>query len=639
MITLYRPSGYDSPRASSFAGRSVDDKPLNVENGSSFKEIDTGRIFRYDKENNLWIEQKSDIDKLNEGGLVLKDEIIKEDINNWLNEHPEATTTVQDASITEDKFTDVLRKKKANYYISVEKMKEDTALIVDTVCVTLGYYEPNDGGGATYRVREKKTSDVDDGGSIHILANDFVAEMIIEEDTVDVRQYGAKGDGVTNDKIAIQNALNNHRCVIMYSGVYRANELYMKSNSRLVGIGMPKILVPDDVVITSYTSFDKDPSCLWVLEEENVIIDGIDLNANYAYLAERTGYDCNARFSSFGVRVLRSKNVVVKNCRMNNLKDSAVQITEAYNVTIDNNIMFDEGFCNAFTRGVQCIYRTVKDNADYTIRNNKIFNTGEHGITVYRGNSRCLIEGNFIKYAGCLYTNPDGSSDYCYGEGIKSAGNSDMTVVNNRIEGSFHWGIGLEGECNNCIVSNNVVDGNLPDVDYSKVLEDHGSGGINIEDGKNNVISNNIVCNRKRLGPYLHACGISGAIKNTDVIVGNRIFNCYRGINHGGVVTGNYLDGIDSIGIIASSDSVISDNVINNTSEDAILCDGVANVVISANKISNVPTNKRGVIFKTSADNINIFGNIFNNVNSKYLYYFYNFTPTNTKIDFVEYSG
>ena len=39
MITLYRPSGYDSPRASSFAGRSVDDKPLDVENGSEFKDI------------------------------------------------------------------------------------------------------------------------------------------------------------------------------------------------------------------------------------------------------------------------------------------------------------------------------------------------------------------------------------------------------------------------------------------------------------------------------------------------------------------------------------------------------------------------------------------------------------------------
>ena len=39
MITLYRPSGYNSPRASSFAGRSVDDKSLDVENGGSFKEI------------------------------------------------------------------------------------------------------------------------------------------------------------------------------------------------------------------------------------------------------------------------------------------------------------------------------------------------------------------------------------------------------------------------------------------------------------------------------------------------------------------------------------------------------------------------------------------------------------------------
>ena len=59
MITQYRPSYYQSPRASSFAGLSVDDKPLNVENGSTFKEIDTGRVFRYDKENNIWIEQKS----------------------------------------------------------------------------------------------------------------------------------------------------------------------------------------------------------------------------------------------------------------------------------------------------------------------------------------------------------------------------------------------------------------------------------------------------------------------------------------------------------------------------------------------------------------------------------------------------
>lgn len=36
MITLYRPSGYDSPRASSFVGRSVDDKPLDNETNNEW---------------------------------------------------------------------------------------------------------------------------------------------------------------------------------------------------------------------------------------------------------------------------------------------------------------------------------------------------------------------------------------------------------------------------------------------------------------------------------------------------------------------------------------------------------------------------------------------------------------------------
>lgn len=47
---------------------------------------------------------KEDVDKLNSGGLIIKDDVIKDDINNWLNEHPEATTTVQDGTITEMKL-------------------------------------------------------------------------------------------------------------------------------------------------------------------------------------------------------------------------------------------------------------------------------------------------------------------------------------------------------------------------------------------------------------------------------------------------------------------------------------------------------------------------------------------------------
>lgn len=58
MLTLYRPSLYDAPRAASYAGRSIDTKPLDAENGAMYSEIDTGRIYRFDAENKIWIEQE-----------------------------------------------------------------------------------------------------------------------------------------------------------------------------------------------------------------------------------------------------------------------------------------------------------------------------------------------------------------------------------------------------------------------------------------------------------------------------------------------------------------------------------------------------------------------------------------------------
>lgn len=44
------------------------------------------------------------IDNINNGGLNLKDEVIQENIQKWLDNHPEATTSVQDGCITEKKI-------------------------------------------------------------------------------------------------------------------------------------------------------------------------------------------------------------------------------------------------------------------------------------------------------------------------------------------------------------------------------------------------------------------------------------------------------------------------------------------------------------------------------------------------------
>lgn len=92
------------------------------------------------------------------------------------------------------------------YYNSVSEMRASETALVGRPCVTLGYYAPNDGGGAVYTIRQKKESDTDDGGSVLVLDNGNVAELMIDGD-INVKQFGAKGDGIADDYDAITKAL------------------------------------------------------------------------------------------------------------------------------------------------------------------------------------------------------------------------------------------------------------------------------------------------------------------------------------------------------------------------------------------------------------------------------------------------
>lgn len=92
------------------------------------------------------------------------------------------------------------------YYDSVAEMKASETAFVGRPCVTLGYNAPNDGGGAVYIIRSKKESDVDDGGSIIFLDNGNVSELIIDE-VINVKQFGAVGNGKVDDTNALNAAL------------------------------------------------------------------------------------------------------------------------------------------------------------------------------------------------------------------------------------------------------------------------------------------------------------------------------------------------------------------------------------------------------------------------------------------------
>ena len=123
-------------------------------------------------------------------------------------------------------------------YKSVAEMKADSLLSAGMTAQTLGYYAPNDGGAGTYIIRAKQESDVDDGGSLHELTSGLVAELVVENGTVNVKQFGAKGDGVSNDKEKVQIAINYSNNVEFPEAVFLIDgQLNLRDGTHLFGDG------------------------------------------------------------------------------------------------------------------------------------------------------------------------------------------------------------------------------------------------------------------------------------------------------------------------------------------------------------------------------------------------------------------
>lgn len=89
--------------------------------------------------------------------------------------------------------------KKPYYYNNVAEMKADKKLKVGDMAITLGYYEINDGGGAEYVIRSKQSEEIPDNGGIIEISNGLIAEMIVRDNTIDIRQLGYQPNVATQD--------------------------------------------------------------------------------------------------------------------------------------------------------------------------------------------------------------------------------------------------------------------------------------------------------------------------------------------------------------------------------------------------------------------------------------------------------
>lgn len=207
---------------------------------------------------------------------------------------------------------------------------------------------------------------------------------------IDVKKFGVIGDGITDDTVAMQNALNHGGNLFVGAGTYLlSGELKFKSNTFLKGVYGKTIFQKKEAkyireadnkerwtVLALIGHTGSELACENVTIE-NIIFDGNSGRENEEYIKPEYG---DAQSGAKLIDVINADNITIKNVvsRNNNYLGSA--FTSCSNVIIEN---FKSLNCDV---GI-CIFKDDKTNRElknYTFKN--IFIDGHdmsEGISFY----------------------------------------------------------------------------------------------------------------------------------------------------------------------------------------------------------------------------------------------------------------
>lgn len=469
------------------------------------------------------------------------------------------------------------------HFDNVSSMVSSTYLQVGMTVQTLGYYTSGDGGGNFYEIVASSTGTVDGGSFIDLSGISGQAEGIFPTGFVNVRQFGATGDGVTNDLSFINNATSYGDLVFFPKGVYYVdNGSGASTNFANKGTGN-YVSERNLLARTGVTCFGEGPSTVILLERRsNSFIALLDPSAT-SLTEEKvsgcvwkdmkidgdydgTGPDTTNSYGFFGA----SNNSEFTNLEMTNFDSDA--------------------FDFAGSRG-HSMYNTVQ--------NCSITNCGRHGISLIEASHNTIKENNFETIvSGGIRLEPDQEQqEIKYNSLLRNTFEADVGVP---ITGNhFGTSAGRDNSVNNYVVSNTI--------------KGHAGGvGIFFDDFKEiNVVRNTVFSDEKAIdlsnceGSYIDENIIymaDGAVSGIEAdnssllrtkISRNRIVSIGASPEHTGISS-------------ASPDNLeISFNYIENAGRDGIFCSGTDSIKIIGNEINganaiNASGNNAGIYIDNS---------------------------------------
>jgi parallel beta-helix repeat protein len=421
-----------------------------------------------------------------------------------------------------------------------------------------------------------------------------------ERDTVSVKDYGAVGDGVTDDTAAIQAAVNTGGAVIVPVGTYKVSaKISLVSNVQILGAGTAAIFLGTQA---SGTMFESNGATGWA-------IDGCHFTGA-GTSGTGTVYAVFVKNATSNIRISRCS---FDTCYMAIGVDSAT-LPASFAIEISGN-----KFNNIGLNGLGI----NSTGADYRIANNLFYNCGTVATLAnigsameLRGVQRSLISNNVMRDGQYSSAGAVDAIRLEYNTELTTQV-SGVTVSGNTIQNVSGYGIRVQFALN-CDISGNTLVGAATCQDAIGLLGDT-VAGVNKTSSNISVAGNTIsgwigysgiavlgsdaaipVANCTISGNAVSGCGygVRHFVGQDNLITGNAIkSSANQGIYHGSgvgtLIAANVTDSGSATGvqIAAGSKGVVSGNSIrNNATYGLFLTSGATNWVVSGNTIRDNTT-------------------------------------------------
>jgi hypothetical protein len=200
----------------------------------------------------------------------------------------------------------------------------------------LGYNTVDDGGGGQFYWDNTSAESVNGGTIFSALGSGRWKRLF--EDTVNVKWFGAKGDGSSNDTTAIQNAINASKDVFFPDGNYLiTGQISLSKDLKIRGgrNATIKKSVNGDIFFTFfYTSG-------FSLDIAGITFDGgLDASRSYWKVVAPTSliqYRCSVDKASTFIYAENAPFLSINNCRFNNIHGDGIYVASVGEVNITDS--------------------------------------------------------------------------------------------------------------------------------------------------------------------------------------------------------------------------------------------------------------------------------------------------------------